>query len=62
MDLYGVVINNEGRLKVGALKSRQDRCVRNHNAPVPVPKRSVMIHNAPLCKHKLLSCLLYTFG
>jgi len=26
----------------------RNRCVLNHNAPVPVPKKCVMIHNAPL--------------
>ncbi len=29
----------------GGLRDR-NRCVVNHNGPVPVPKRSVMIHNA----------------
>ncbi len=26
----------------------RNRCIMNHYAPVPVPKRSVMIHNEPL--------------
>jgi hypothetical protein len=32
----------------------RNRCVMNHNAPVHVPKRSVMIHNAPLPPSLLL--------
>ncbi len=31
--------------KGGGVRDR-NRCVVNHNGPVPLPKRSVMIHNA----------------